>query len=111
MDKIKITVALLFLAGGVVGFYHYSDQVLAMRVLGLLAMGGVALGIVFTTAMGRSTWSFVGDAQTEVKKVVWPTNKEAVQTTGIVLLMVFFVALFLWGLDSTLFWLVKQLTS
>ena len=79
--------------------------------LGLLVVAGVSLAIAYQTAVGQRTWGFVTDAQTEVKKVVWPTRKEALQTTGIVLMMVLLVAIFLWGLDSLLLWLVKLLTG
>ncbi len=111
MDKVKLTIAVAFTAAGVVGFYYFADQSLLMRVLGLLAMIGVSLAIAYQTAVGQRTWGFVTDAQTEVKKVVWPTRKEALQTTAIVLVMVLIVALFLWALDSILLWLVRLLTG
>lgn len=111
MDKLKLTIAVALIAAGVVGFYYFADQSLLMRVLGLLAMIGVSLAIAYQTAVGQRTWGFVTDAQTEVKKVVWPTRKEALQTTAIVLVMVLIVALFLWALDSILLWLVRLLTG
>ena len=111
MDKVKLTIAVAMLAAGVVGFYYFADQSLLLRVLGLLVVAGVSLAIAYQTAVGQRTWGFVTDAQTEVKKVVWPTRKEALQTTGIVLMMVLLVAIFLWGLDSLLLWLVKLLTG
>ncbi len=111
MDKVKLIIAAVLLGAGIYGFYHFADESLLMRVLGLLAVAGVSLVIVFQTAAGRTTWAFVSDAQTEVKKVVWPTPKETTQTTGIVMIMVVIVACFLWALDSTLLWLVKMLTG
>ncbi len=111
MDKVKLTIAVALMVAGVAGFYYFADQSLLMRVLGLLAVAGVSLAIAYQTAIGRKAWGFVADAQTEVKKVVWPTRKEALQTTGIVLVMVVLVAIFLWGLDSTLLWLVRMLTG
>lgn len=111
MDKLKLIIAVALLGAGVAGFYYFADESLLMRVLGLLAVASVSLMIVYQTAVGRQSWGFVTDAQTEVKKVVWPTRKEAFQTTGIVLIMVLIAGLFLWALDSTLFWLVKLLTG
>ncbi|ALP52364.1 preprotein translocase subunit SecE [Candidatus Tenderia electrophaga] len=111
MDKLKLTIALALVAAGVVGFYYFPDQSLLMRVLGLLAAAGIALAVAYQTAVGQRTWGFVTGAQTEIKKVVWPTRKEALQTTGIVVVMVLIVALFLWGLDSILLWLVRLLTG
>ena len=111
MDKVKLTIAVLLIAAGVAGFYYFADQSMLIRVLGLLGVAVVSLLIAYQTAVGQRTWGFVTDAQTEVKKVVWPTRKEALQTTGIVIVMVFIVALILWGLDSTLLWAVKLLTG
>jgi len=111
MDKVKLTIAVALVASGVAGFYYFADQSLLMRVLGLLAVVAVSVAIAYQTALGQRTWGFVTDAQTEVKKVVWPTRKETLQTTGIVLVVVVIVGIFLWGLDSTLLWLVGILTG
>ena len=54
--------------------------------------------------------SYVRDTQIEVRKVVWPSRQETVQTTMIVLLMVMVVALILWAFDSLLGWAVRALT-
>jgi len=111
MDKVKLTIAVALLATGVAGFYYFADQSLLMRVLGLLVVASVSVAIAYQTVVGHRTWGFVTDAQTEVKKVVWPTRKETLQTTGIVLIVVVIVGIFLWGLDSTLMWLVSILTG
>ena len=111
MDKVKLTIAVALMATGVTGFYYFADQSLLMRVLGLLAVAAVSVAIAYQTLLGQKTWGFVTDAQTEVKKVVWPTRKETLQTTGIVLIVVVAVGIFLWGLDSTLLWLVSILTG
>jgi preprotein translocase subunit SecE len=52
---------------------------------------------------------FAGEARDEARKVVWPTRKETVQTTGVVILFVIVMALFLWAVDGVLFWVVKTL--
>jgi len=111
MDKVKLVVAAVVLGAGIGGFYYFGDESMLVRVLGLLAVVAISLGIAYQTATGRATWAFVTDAQTEVKKVVWPTRKETFQTTGIVLVMVVIVAIFLWALDSILLWLVRLLTG
>jgi len=51
---------------------------------------------------------FMREVQAEAKKVVWPERKEAIQSTLMVLVMVVFVALFLWIIDSLLGWLVQK---
>jgi len=111
MDKVKLIVAVLLLSAGIGAFYYFGDQIMPLRVLGLLVFAGVSLAVAYQTVVGRTAWGFVTEAQTEVKKVVWPTRKEALQTTGVVMVMVLVVAIFLWGVDSTLMWLVGMLTG
>jgi len=51
---------------------------------------------------------FVREVQAEAKKVVWPERKEAIQSTLMVVVMVIFVALFLWAVDGIMGWLVQK---
>jgi len=110
-DRIKLVVALLLLAGAIVGFYYFDDQSMLYRVLGLLVVAGIVVAIALTTALGKSTWSFFGEARTEFRKVVWPTRRETSQTTLLIMLSVIVVGLMLWGLDSLLLWAVQLLTG
>ena len=45
----------------------------------------------------------------ELRKVVWPTRKEALQNTGYVFAFVFTMALFLWITDKVLEWALYDL--
>ena len=110
-DKIKLLVALLFIAGGITGFYYYADQALLYRVLGLLVVLGTAVAIALTTQMGSDTLNFGRSAVVEVRKSVWPTRKETTQTTLIVLVMVVIIGLMLWLFDSILLMAVEWLTQ
>jgi len=110
-DRIKLFVAFLVVVAGIVGFYYYDDQALLYRVLGLLALVLVAIGIGMTTALGKSSWKFLQDARTEVRKVVWPTRKETSQTTLLIMASVVVVGIMLWALDSLLLWAVELLTG
>ncbi len=109
-DKLKLSVALLVLVGAIGAFYYFSDESLLMRVLGMLAAVAVAVGISATTEVGRAALAFLRDARMEARKVVWPTRKETLQTTLIVLVMVVIVGIMLWLLDMLLLWAVKALT-
>lgn len=106
-DAVKWTVVIVLLAVAVVGNSYYSDQSLLYRVLGILAIAGVAGLIALQTAKGAAFWALVKGSRTEIRKVVWPTRQETVQTTMIVVGFVLLVALLLWGLDSLLGWLVS----
>ena len=104
LDTIKLGLALLIAIASLVGFYFYADQSLLYRVLGLLAGAGISVAIALQTDKGRHIWGYFHEAQIEVRKVVWPTRQETVQTTLIVILMVILVAIILWLLDMFLGW-------
>ena len=110
-DTLKLVAAVGILAAGVVAFYVYEDQPQLLRVLGMLAVAAVAVALAVSSAPGRNLWGFMKDARTEVRKVVWPTRQETVQTTLLVLVVVIIVAIFLWLMDMFLLWAVKQLIN
>ena len=111
MDKLLLTVSVLPIAAAIGGFYYFDDQPQWIRVIALLAAVGVSVLIALQTALGRAAWAFRRDAIIEVRKVVWPTRKETVQTTMIVLVVVIIMSLLLWALDSLLAWGVRYLTG
>lgn len=104
LDTLKLGIAIALLAGGVFAFYWLGDVSQLYRALGLVAVAAVALGIAYTTDKGQRGWAFVQNSRTELRKVVWPTRQEAVQTTLIVLVVVLLVGIFLWLLDMLLSW-------
>ncbi len=101
-DTLKLMATLAILIAGVVGFYYFEDESQLLRVLGMLAIAGIALFIASTTDVGRRSQAFVKDARVEVRKVVWPTRQETLQTTLAVLVMVVIVAIMLWLIDLAL---------
>ena len=108
-DKIKFALALVLLVAGVVGFYLLSGQAMVLRVLSVLA-GVIAGGAVaWFSEPGRRFADFARDAITETKKVVWPSRKETVQTTGLVFAFVVIMAVFLWLTDKSLEWVLYDL--
>jgi len=110
-DIIKLLLALAILIAGIVGFYYFEDESLLYRVLGLLAVVGVAIGVSMMTAKGRNLLSFMGLSRVEVRKMVWPTRAETMQTTLIVFVLVVILAIFLWFVDMLLGAGVKALLS
>jgi len=106
-DSIKWLLVAVLVAVGVYGNSYFADESLLYRVLGLLALAAVAGLIALQTAQGVAFWELTKGSRTEIRKVVWPTRQETVQTTFIVVGFVFLVALILWGLDSLLGWLVS----
>ncbi len=109
MDAAKLVLALLVLSAGIVGFYYFSDQSNLYRVLGLLVIAGIAVGIASTSSQGKALVGFLKNSRTEVRKMVWPTRQEALQTTLIVMFLVVLVGIFLWLVDMFLGWAVRML--
>ncbi len=108
-DNIKLSVAVIMMVVAITLFYTYTEYSTLLRVLGLLVVAGLALFVSSKTTVGSTVLSYIGDTQVEVRKVVWPTRQETLQTTLIVILMVMLVALMLWGFDSLLGWAVRSL--
>jgi len=111
LDTVKLAVAIVLLCGAVFAFYWYADQSLLMRVLGLIGVAVVCVLIASQTALGRSTWTFIGSTRTEVRKVVWPTRAETTQTALAVLFVVLLMGVVLWLLDMFLLWAIRLLTG
>lgn len=105
-DKAKLAVAALLLLGGIVAFYLLGRSDLWVRVVALIVLVALAVALFFTSESGKQLIAFGKESVREVKKVVWPTRKEALQNTGYVFAFVFTMALFLWITDKTLEWLL-----
>jgi preprotein translocase subunit SecE len=111
LDTVKLIIALLIVLGVIAAFYIFAEHSLLVRVIGLVAGAGLAIAIAMQTEKGRQTWGFFQDAQMEVRKVVWPTRDETIQTTLLVIIMVIIVSLILWGLDWTLGSMISKLLA
>lgn len=111
LDTAKLLLALVLVVAAVAAFYYWSDYSQLARVIGLLAAVGIAAGIAVTTEVGAGFVGFTRDSRTELRKVVWPSRQETLQTTLAVVLMVIVMAIFLWLLDMLLFWIVRTLTG
>lgn len=110
-DVVKQVISILFVVAGVAAFYYFSDFSLLYRVLGLVALVLAAIGLIFTTQVGKNVWVFILESKQEVRRVVWPTREETIRTTLMVVVMVFVVGLVLWCLDMFLFWGIRLLTG
>lgn len=111
LDFAKLSSAVLIATLAVTAFYYFADHSLFLRVVGLLIVLGIAVGIFLTTGLGENLIGFTHEARGELRKVVWPTRAETIQTSLAVILMVMIMGIFLWLLDMFLFWLVRLLTA
>jgi preprotein translocase subunit SecE len=110
-DKIKIALAVLIVAVGIGSFYYFGDRPSIVLAGILLATAALAIATFYQTAAGKATWEFTKAARGEMRKVVWPNNKETMQVTLVVFGMVVLVALFLWLVDWSLLKVMRALTG
>ena len=108
-DKAKLAVAGLLVIGAVVAFYALGKQDLWLRTAALIVVLAAAVATFFTSETGKQLIAYGRDSVREVKKVVWPTRKEALQMTGYVFAFVLVMALFLWLTVKTLEWVLYDL--
>jgi preprotein translocase subunit SecE len=108
-DKAKLAGAVVLAVGAIVAFYLLSRQGAVVQWIALLVGLAAAVGVFAVSEHGRQLLAFGRDAWREVKKVVWPTRKEAIQMTGYVFAFVVVMALFLWLTDKTVEWVLYDL--
>jgi preprotein translocase subunit SecE len=102
LDFIKWIVVIALVALGIVGNSHFSEQHAFYRALALIGLSAVALAVAYNTEKGAALWALVQGSVVEVRKVVWPSRQETNQTTLIVVVVVFIMAIILWALDTVL---------
>ena len=107
MNKLKLGLVFVFIVAGVVGFTYLSESAMVVRVLSILI--GILLAAIIArfTTQGQEFYVFCKESSEETKKVVWPSRKETLQTSGVVFAFVIAMALFLWLIDAALMSLVK----
>jgi preprotein translocase subunit SecE len=108
-DKIKLFLAFLLVVAGVAGFYYLHDSAAVIKLAVVLAGLLLAAGVAYTSEPGRRFFGFAKDSVAEARRVVWPTRKETLQTTGVVIVFAITMALFLWAVDAGLMTVVNKL--
>ncbi|MFP6806068.1 MAG: preprotein translocase subunit SecE [Pseudomonadales bacterium] len=107
LDAAKWLLILAVVAVGIYGNTYYAAVTLLYRALAGVVIAGIIVAIGLQTEKGRAVWDLAKEARVEVRKVVWPTRQETTQTTLIVVAVVIFVGMILWGLDSGLSWAIQ----
>ena len=111
IDSAKLLLAAAALVAGIGGYYWFVDVPTAGRLLMVLA--GVALGaaLLFWSTQGQVLWQFVQGSRVELRKMVWPTRQETLQTTLVVAVFVLLLGVFFWLVDMLLAWAMRHLTG
>ena len=108
-DKAKLAGAAALVVGALAAFYLLGKQGQLAQWAALLVGMAAAIAVFFASEPGKQLFAFGQDAWREVRKVVWPSRKEAVQMTAYVFGFVVVMALFLWLTDKTLEWVFYDL--
>ncbi len=110
LDKFKWLIVVLIIALAIIANIYLEGTLAgAERIAGMIVLGIVAILVAMTTTKGRIAWSFLKDARMEMRKVVWPTRQETMQTTLLVIAFVAVMSLILWGVDSLFALIVSKI--
>jgi preprotein translocase subunit SecE len=111
LDTVKLSAAIAILVGGIAAFYLLGTLPIAARwAIVLLSFAG-GVFVALQSAQGRTIWQFVQGSRIELRKVVWPTRQETLQTTLVVFVAVLAMGIFFWVLDWILGYLTRALTG
>tara|TARA_B100000963_G_scaffold347609_1_gene354155 strand:+ start:465 stop:812 length:348 start_codon:yes stop_codon:yes gene_type:complete len=102
VNKIIWTVSIIAGFSAVILFTYLENLGLLYRVLLLVGLLIISLGLLLQTNFGKGAVKLIGDARSEVAKVVWPSRGETTQMSVIVIIMILILALVFWGLDTLL---------
>jgi preprotein translocase subunit SecE len=111
VDTAKLLLAVIVLLAGLVGYYYFADSSALLRVLGVIVALAVAALIGYTSFQGQVLWKFIQGSRVELRKVVWPTREETIQTTLVVLLFALIGGVFFWLLDLLLLFVTSRITG
>jgi preprotein translocase subunit SecE len=111
VDTAKLALAVLILLAGLVGYYYFVDSPVLLRALGVVVALAAGFGVLSTSFQGRLLWKFIQGSRVELRKVLWPTREETIQTTLVVLIFALIGGVFFWLLDLLLLFLTSKITG
>ena len=101
----------ILLAATVVGNSVFAEKSLFIRVVAVVIAFAAAAVTALQTLQGIALLTFSRESIKEVRKVVWPTRQETIQTTLIIFAFTVVMGLFLFLIDGALIWLVELITG
>jgi preprotein translocase subunit SecE len=110
-DRVWWGLVLVLIAAGVAGNYYFSNQSVLIKAVGLIILTAGIVFIAFQTEKGKAFWNLWKESVQEVRRMVWPTRQETIQTTLAVLGMVVVMGILLWTADFILLRSVAWLTG
>jgi len=111
LDTLKLLVAGGILVGAIFGYYYYADVSVLLRAIGVLLAFAAGVAVALQSTRGQDLMKFVQGSRVELRKVVWPTREETIQTTVTVLVFALIMGVFFWLLDMFLLYATRLLTG
>jgi preprotein translocase subunit SecE len=111
LDTVKLMLAVGIVVGSVVAYYYFPALPVALRSFGVLVALVVGAWVALQSMQGQSLWKFIQAARVELRKVVWPTREETIQTTVAVLIFSVIMGVFFWLLDLFLLFVTSKITG
>jgi preprotein translocase subunit SecE len=108
-DWLWLIVSAAVLIGGFVAFYVFKTLPASVRYLAVIAGIALSVGALVMTALGRQVWEFALGSRIELRKMVWPTVKQAQTTTAVVFVFVLVLGVFFWLVDMLLGYITRSL--
>jgi preprotein translocase subunit SecE len=111
LDTILLLLSVAVLVGSIYAYYYFANENALIRTAGVLVAFVIAVWIALQSAQGRTLWAFIQSSRAELRRVVWPTREEAMQTTLIVIVFAIIMGTFFWLLDIILLWFTRLITG
>lgn len=108
-DKFKVILALLLVSAGFALFYALPTMPIAWRILAIMIALLFGILVMSQSNAGKALLSYVKSSIEEGRKVVWPTRQESLRLTLLVFVFILLLSLFMWLIDSLLFWVFNDL--
>ena len=111
VDTAKLILAVGIVVAGLFVYYYFGESSQLLRALGVLVALGLAAVVALQSMQGQSLWKFIQAARIELRKVVWPTREETIQTTIAVMVFALIMGVFFWLLDLFLLYVSSKITG
>ena len=111
IDTALLATACLVVLASIVAYYYFEGAVIVLRVIGILAGFGIGAALLYQTRQGQVIWQFILGSRVEIRKVIWPTRQETMQTTITVFIFLLILGFFFWSLDFVLLMITRAVTG
>ena len=111
VDTALLAAACVVVLASIVAYYYFEGVTLVLRVMGILAGVGIGAALLYQARQGQVIWQFILGSRVEIRKVIWPTRQETLQTTITVFIFLLLLGLFFWSLDFVLLMITRAVTG